>query len=268
MVNHAHWSQVRAMARSPDNGRLGIGLLGLLASVAIHAVLIQAVVWENRGSTHSAPVHEGLGANAFGAADQAITTLFFVEDSSASATRDDSLEELASAGKILQSLRVTVLSPDRSIDSALRDSEANDESPATDEPSTGDREARAALFGRYLGQVQARVERGWLRPRTAIGDDSFECRVQVTQTRTGYVLEITLQRCNGSTRWQQSLVQAIERASPLPLPPDPSLLTGSILLSFSAQEYAQGSEPQLYEPDSPQTTAATVPLNNYLSEGR
>src|SRR5262245_49627003 len=138
------------MARSPDKGRLGVGVVGLLLSVAIHALLIQAVVWGTGTPTRSARVHEGLGANAFGAADEAITTLFFVEDSSAAATLDDSLEELASAGKVLQSLRVTVLSTDRSLDSALRNADSKDESLATEEQSSGDREAKAALFGRYL----------------------------------------------------------------------------------------------------------------------
>lgn len=248
MTTHAHWARVSMMAPTPDKSRLGVGLAGLLASAVIHAVLIQAVVWSTGGSAPAARVHEGLGANAFGAADEAITTLFFIEDSSASAAREDSLEELASAGKILQSLHVTVLSPDPSIDSALRNSKSDEEAPETEQQSAGEREARAALFGRYVGQIQARVERAWSRPRTPVGDEgSFDCRVQVVQGPRGDVQEITLQRCNGSARWQQSLVQAIERASPLPSPPEPALFTKSILMSFSADEYRPGSELQLYE---------------------
>ncbi len=248
--------------------RVAVGIGGIVASLLIHALLIQAVLWGARGHASSPHLREGLGANSFGQADEAIATLFFVEDSSASAATDDeSWRNLGSAGKVLQSLRVTILSLDPSIDAALKQSDPEEQTPTQDEQSAGEREARAALFGRYLAQIQARIERAWQRPRTQIGADVFDCRVQVLQTERGEVQEITLQRCNGSAQWQQSLVRAIERASPLPTPPDAAVFSNSILMTFQAQPYVSGSEPELYEPETPPSTAASFAKTTYLSEG-
>lgn len=264
---------VRMTLPSPRSSRGGrritVGAAALLASVAIHVFLIQVVIWSSGGSINSPRIREGLGANPVGVADEAITTAFFVEDSSATPTSDDdALLDLASAGRVLQSLGVTILSPDPSIDSALKDGDTEDQTLATDEQSAGERQARAALFGRYVGQIQARVERAWIRPRAPIGADSFDCRVQVLQNLRGEVQEVTLQRCNGSAQWQQSLVRAIERASPLPAPPDAAVFSNSLLMSFAALAYGPGSEPELYEPEMP-SAAATVGLSRttYLSEG-
>ena len=58
----------------------------------------------------------------------------------------------------------------------------------------------AVLYGRYLGQIQARIERAWLRPRTAIGGDLLRCQVRIDQGRGGGVGPITLQRCNGTAQ--------------------------------------------------------------------
>jgi TonB C terminal len=98
--------------------------------------------------------------------------------------------------------------------------DAADSSKEEGHDAPGDQEGRAALFGRYLGQVTARISRAWLRPRTAIGSETFSCWVQVDQDLHGKVLEITLKSRNGSPSWQISLVHAIESSSPLPAPPD------------------------------------------------
>ena len=99
----------------------------------------------------------------------------------------------------------------------------------------------AALYGRYLGQVRARIERAWLRPRTVIGSDLFRCRVRIDQDPSGRVGEVILQRCNGTPEWQQSLVRAIADASPLSAPPNPAIFTPHIDLEFRSTAYAPGA---------------------------
>lgn len=240
---------------------------GLLTSVVIHVVLIQAIVMGG-GAVSSPRVREGLGANSYGSPDEATTTLYFVEDSSVTDVPDPSLSQLASAGKVLQSLGVTIISVDPSIDAALKDSNLEQPTLSMDEQSAGEREARAALFGRYVSQIQARIERAWVRPRAPIGDESFDCQVQVVQGKRGEVQEVALQRCNGSAPWQLSLVRAIERASPLPAPPDDAVFSPSILMSFRAYPYAPGSEQELYEPSPPSSDAVALSRTTYLSEGR
>jgi hypothetical protein len=106
----------------------------------------------------------------------------------------------------------------------------------------------AEISGRYVGQIQARIERAWLRPRTAIGAPIFQCQVQIDQDGTGQVGDVTLLRCNGDARWQVSLVHAIEAASPLPPAPAATVLPRHVLLEFRAMAYAPGANADLYEP--------------------
>lgn len=105
------------------------------------------------------------------------------------------------------------------------------------------------LFGRYMGQITARVERAWTRPRTLIDAPFFACRVRITQDRNGTVQEIELVRCNGNPRWQASLVHAIQSASPLPAPPDADVFTPRFILdlqsaTFNLRDPADGFEPE------------------------
>lgn len=104
------------------------------------------------------------------------------------------------------------------------------------------------IYGRYLGQVHARIDRAWLRPRTAIGAPIFECQVQMDQDSAGRVLTMTLVECNGGPRWQLSLVHAIEAASPLPMPPAQAVLEPHVIMTFRAMAYSPGVSAQLYEP--------------------
>lgn len=105
------------------------------------------------------------------------------------------------------------------------------------------------LFGRYMGQITARIERAWTRPRTPIDAPFFACRVRITQDRSGAVQEIELVRCNGNPRWQASLVHAIQSASPLPAPPDAGVFTPRVTLdlqsaTFTLRDPADGFEPE------------------------
>ncbi len=109
---------------------------------------------------------------------------------------------------------------------------------------------RRLLFGRYIGQISARIERAWLRPRTPIDHaDFFACRVKITQDRSGVVKEIELVRCNGTLRWQTSLVQAIQSASPLPAPPDADVFRSELMLDLQSATFTPGDSPEGYEPE-------------------
>jgi TonB C terminal len=200
--------------RVDDRLREGRWLTGggaALLSIAIHILLAQSVLTAEGVRMKRAPREEGLGANALAVDGEPVTTLILIEQPEAE-PREGSSPEADSL-----------------------------------EP-TSDRQARAELFGRYLGQVRARIERAWWRPRAPIGSDLFDCDLLVIQDARGKVLEVTLQRCNGSIPWQMSLVRAVERASPLPAPPDPKVFTGSLRLSFTSHAYAPGADEQGFEP--------------------
>ena len=117
-----------------------------------------------------------------------------------------------------------------------------------DNPRDGDGTGHALMFGRYLGQVSARIQRAWIRPRSPVEGGSFACRVQIAQSMSGAVQEVTLQQCNGDLRWQASLVQAIQSASPLPAPPDPSVFSNLLSLELDSDEFHAGSRDDGFEP--------------------
>jgi hypothetical protein len=130
---------------------------------------------------------------------------------------------------------------------------APDEIPLeTDASSQTEGAGNALMFGRYMGQISARIERAWLRPRSSIGAERFFCRVRIEQDTAGGVREVDLAQCNGDMRWQLSLVRAIQSASPLPAPPDPAVFTRTFHLTFQAAPYSGDMGSELYEPDGSQ----------------
>jgi len=117
---------------------------------------------------------------------------------------------------------------------------------------------QARLLGIYTGQIQARIDRVWRRPRTPVNEvtesaapaDSgatFQCEAQIVQDAAGNVQEILLPRCNGSASWRRSLVMAIQQASPLPAPPSAKVFSRSIVLNFIGIPYIAGSPVDEYE---------------------
>jgi hypothetical protein len=123
---------------------------------------------------------------------------------------------------------------------------------------SGDGAVFARLFGIYTGQIQARIDRVWRRPRTPINEnvaeskpteaeESFQCEAQIVQDARGNVQEILLPRCNGSPAWQRSLVLAIQQASPLPAPPSAKVFQSSVTLRFVGLGYRAGEPEDGYE---------------------
>ena len=89
----------------------------------------------------------------------------------------------------------------------------------------------AGLLGRYVAELQARIERAWNRPPTARA--GLRCVVSVTQVPGGTVTDVRIGECNADAAVKQSIVLAVYRASPLPAPPDPSLFERNLTLVFA-----------------------------------
>jgi hypothetical protein len=147
---------------------------------------------------------------------------------------------LASSANLMS---IAVINPLPTLPSSLLPPEPSSSSAQPDEQS-----GLGTPYGGYLGQIRARIERAWLRPRTPIGAPIFQCQVQVDQDRVGRVQQVTLLECNGGAPWRLSLVQAIQVASPLPVPSDPAVFAPHVLLAFRAMAYAPGEPAELYEP--------------------
>jgi hypothetical protein len=175
-------------------------------------------------------------------------TMIIIRDSGETTHANDLPEPVASRGFAPSDLPIQIVSPDALPAAAFSPvEEPSDERSPTVE-AAGDAQGRALLFGRYMGQITARIDRAWMRPRGALADPSFRCRVRISQSKRGDVREVTFLDCNGTPTWQASLAAAIQSASPLPAPPDPSVFADSLTLTLDAVPYKEGGDEQGYEP--------------------
>ena len=218
-----------------------------MASLALHALLFIPLMFggERKGSESSQYLAALSGA---GRGDDTEMTLEPLDDDSLVSDPDTNL---AAESRALNPTPVSV--PLRATPPPAFSIDDGD----GEEPSTGSRNPEM-LFGRYIGQITARIERAWMRPRTAIGSPLFACQVQIIQNH-GAVVEVTLQRCNGDSRWQMSLVRAIQTASPLPAPPDPALYESRLILDFSATSFMPGDNAEGFEPPALNVASSATP---------
>jgi len=94
--------------------------------------------------------------------------------------------------------------------------------------------ARAPILAQYIAQIQARIQRAWIKPPTAKA--GLNCVVYVTQLPGGEVSSVRVDTCNGDEIVRQSIEAAVYRASPLPLPSDPALFERNLRLNFKPDE--------------------------------
>jgi hypothetical protein len=114
----------------------------------------------------------------------------------------------------------------------------------------------AAIYGRYVSLVEARIGRAWQRPRSPIGADRFRCLVRIRRDNKGNVGDVTTESCNGTELWQSSLARAIRRASPLPVVPDGIKPMSELMLTF---ESTGNERPEQFEPEA--AVAVTAKAN-------
>lgn len=96
------------------------------------------------------------------------------------------------------------------------------------------RQREAARRGRQADiwriAIKKRIERVWLRPPAA-GNIS-PCEVVVEQDEKGVVLSAKVRGCRASQAWQDSLRNAVLKASPLPRPPVAELFDRHLVITF------------------------------------
>ena len=224
------------------------GSVAATATLIIHALLIGSVVLGTASQKVHLPNREGAGASAVVTPDEPVMTMININDPEVTDRSNELPEPIASRGFAPSDLPIQVVSPDATPAPPLAIIEVGEDAESPTVEATGDEAGHALMFGRYMGQVTARIERAWLRPRDALDEPVFRCSVQIAQSKSGDVKEITLQDCNGTGVWQASLVAAIQSASPLPAPPDPFVFADALTLTFEAVAYREGGDEQGYEP--------------------
>ena len=88
-----------------------------------------------------------------------------------------------------------------------------------------------AELATYAAMIQERVERNWIHPPDM--PEGLECVVLATQDREGWVTDVKMGRCNASEDIQKTMLVAVMRASPLPLPKNPEIFSTTLQLTFA-----------------------------------
>jgi hypothetical protein len=257
-------------AAAPDHGpirRWRSQAIGGLATVILHLLVAAPMVLGFSAHKSRPQTPDGVGSTAWASQGERVESMILIDLSALYASEHQDFEKLdiEAEGIQLEDLKLALVSADLQPPAELLIDEADLAETANE--AAGDPAGHAALFGKYMGQVSARIERAWMRPRTEIETGRFDCRARVTQDRSGNVLAVNLDNCGGNERWNRSLTSAILRASPLSAPPEPWLFTETLTLTFAAEQYVQGRTPE-YDYEPVMTRVASVrPLSSDAASG-
>lgn len=92
---------------------------------------------------------------------------------------------------------------------------------------------QSGKLAQYVEIIKQKVERNWARPASATAD--LACDVYVSQIPGGEVVNVRVGSCNGDAAVVRSIEAAVQKASPLPPPPDPSLFERELLFKFKPE---------------------------------
>ncbi len=90
------------------------------------------------------------------------------------------------------------------------------------------------MVDEYRALLVQTIERNWIRPPSARA--GLECTLYVTQAPGGTVIDVRLGTCNGDTAVQESITNAVFKASPLPSPRDPRAFQRRLEIVFKPTE--------------------------------
>lgn len=222
-----------------------ISIFAACASIVLHATLLSPVLLGY--FLISSPPRKVLRVqSSIGEESDDAMTAVFIENEAGLSSSGQSPDFPGTPVISIQEVKIAALSESATVVDSVNSSD--DESRYQGE--TDQDPDQVGAFGRYLGQVDARIDRAWRRPRTPLSEGRFTCLARIEQDRRGNVLQVELQNCSSNWRWQMSLVHAIQSASPLPAPSDPSLFVPTITIGFSSAPFAADSNSEGFEPEA------------------
>jgi hypothetical protein len=266
------WNEPPTYSQRRTGTRRSSAIVGILGTLIVHSLVLQSVLFlgVHRHLVRK-PDIQGGGAIQKRSEVTAEDPLILLNLPTVTMSKEPMDVDMASAGVAPQNRVITVMSGDSLPFVDIPDISNDDKSDAAID--SGDAAGQALLFGRYTGQIDARIERAWRRPRTPVAgdtapiardpqgprasaarDDVFKCQVRIIQDSHGTVQEVQLINCNGGAVWRQSLVSAIFSSSPLPAPPSPKVFTSALMLTFEGRAYLSGDSSDEYE--TPETHVA------------
>jgi hypothetical protein len=233
-----------------------VGVAGMLVTGLLHSLLFVVAMWGDYSPLHPRPSELfGAGANAGAPEGQSRDRMIMVQ-LGVSPTLEPAIPRESAV--LLQPVRVSTMLEITGPDALPVKPLVASIEGESEQASEADLIARTRLAGIYEGQIRARIERAWLRPREAIGEPQFNCRVSVRQHEDGSIEEIELEHCNGSWRWQMSLANAVFAAAPLPAPPDPNVFVDAFSIAFRSEGFREDQSDQGFETESSTNTVVVA----------
>jgi hypothetical protein len=207
-----------------------------IATIVVHVVFVGSLTLGTGKRAARPPENEGfqsLGHNRDGT--ELVSVLFFVNDKSIRTPEEGNESAYMPADVQQLSVKDSAAVASTVVGAAGKPPslEDFDASAAATQDADGDGGEAALLFGRYMGQIKARIERAWEYAGSPSRRRS-QCRVQIRQSVKGEVQDISVQRCDLDPEGQLSLVRAIQAASPLSAPPSEKVFTEVVTLTFTA----------------------------------
>ena len=113
---------------------------------------------------------------------------------------------------------------------------AKEQAEAQQAMATQAASAQSKLRNEYIERIRTKIRRFIVQPPNLQGNPESEFDVVVLPD--GNVLAVKLKRPSGNAAYDNAVERAINRAQPLPLPPDPTLAKDfrELNLRFKAQE--------------------------------
>jgi TonB family protein len=103
--------------------------------------------------------------------------------------------------------------------------------PLAGQPGQGPGDPVDPAVAEWIRRVKIHVKRNWVQP-PGMRRQAIEAEVAVTLDATGNVLESELRRRSGNPGYDEGVIRALEKSSPLPPPPE----SGEWVLLFNPQE--------------------------------
>ena len=85
----------------------------------------------------------------------------------------------------------------------------------------------------YIVQVKDKIEKIWIRPSEPV--NGLKCVARLSQIPGGKVVEVEVLTSSGNAAYDRSVRDAVLRASPLPVPKNPSLFDRNIVITFEPE---------------------------------
>jgi hypothetical protein len=214
--------------------------MGVVATVLLHSLLFAVAIWgDDITQVARLPDATGAGANSGRPEGDSNERMILIRLSPDIASPNPEPAMTAQLTEPLQKVAMLqVTGPDTIAPPPL---EFDEEGEAT-EASDADLAARTKMAGLYESQIRARIERAWTAAPAEPNVPAYSCRVKIRQQRDGRIDDVSLENCEGSYAWLDSLVTAIYSASPLPGPPHPSVFVDSFSLMFRSEAVQQSSQ--------------------------